>query len=175
MEVDRLERTEYEYSSKQQTVDDPEFEVLTPRRIRDLESEMRANCPPGRPRVESISSSPKPPLQLIETLRLSNREFQKYPGPIIKSQGIHKYVVVVEKTHAKEKVGLVVVENSKEELLVITQVVDGLIRKWNFNNPDREVRPGDSVVEVNSEINNRKKLQKIQDDSALMFVLMRPG
>lgn len=70
-----------------------------------------------------------------------------------------EYTITLDKTSG-ERLGINV-DNLDGMTLLIESVNAGLVQNWNRQNPDKEVRPGDRVVEVNG---IRDKLVELVDE-----------
>jgi len=136
-------------------------EVLTPRGLKKLQAEMSMDCQCCATETNMIN-----PVQWT-SLHVS-------PDVYDTGNYDHNYVIMVEKSHANEEVGLVLVEDPTTQLLVIIDVTDGLIKSWSQVN-NRKIRVGDGILEVNSETSNKNKLQRLHKDMSLRLVLVVPA
>lgn len=70
------------------------------------------------------------------------------------------------------KIGLDIVQ--KDQNLKINLVRDGLVMKWNSDQPGQAIKPGDLIVEVNGVRDDFEKiLQTVSKDTSLDMLVRR--
>mmetsp|Transcript_128489 Transcript_128489/g.256676 ORF Transcript_128489/g.256676 Transcript_128489/m.256676 type:complete len:157 (-) Transcript_128489:86-556(-) len=107
---------------------------------------------------------------------------QSAPGPDINEENFHpaddsEFRIVLHRDGEKDRIGLNVshvAEGALTIALVVKEVKDGMVQKWNQDHPDVQVQAGHFIVACNGiRGNSAKMLQKIGSDKDLDLIIKR--
>lgn len=94
------------------------------------------------------------------------------PGTPVAQEETNEILVTIVRNSKPNKIGLDVIGDGT--VLRITRVKEGAVERWNFNNPDKLIHPGDYIVEVNGLRGNAKEmLKRLGNTSLLNMVIER--
>merc|ERR1719362_2038967 len=94
------------------------------------------------------------------------------PGTPATQEETDDFLVTLVRNSKPNKIGLDVIGDGTA--LRITRVKEGAVERWNFNNPDKLVHPGDYIVEVNGLRGNAKEmLKRLGNTSVLTMAIKR--
>jgi len=79
------------------------------------------------------------------------------PSEVTESLATETFMVKLDMSDPSEKMGIVV-DFSNDYSMIVKSINPGLIQRWNLQNPDREVREKDHIVEVNGTRGNAEQL-----------------
>mmetsp|Transcript_67523 Transcript_67523/g.106965 ORF Transcript_67523/g.106965 Transcript_67523/m.106965 type:complete len:163 (-) Transcript_67523:117-605(-) len=102
---------------------------------------------------QAVARSAPEPAPVVKATDNSERSAPQRPKPG------SEYTIQIDRTSG-ERLGIDV-DNLDGMTLLIESVNDGLVKKWNDAHPDKEVKPGDRLVEVNG---IRDKLVELVDE-----------
>jgi len=86
----------------------------------------------------------------------------------------NKFRVYIEKGGQKGKLGLDIFQN--ENCLQVNKIKSGFVKTWNEQNPEKEVRVGDLILEVNGIAGDFDQvLQAILKDAVLDMLICHTG
>mmetsp|Transcript_170265 Transcript_170265/g.546088 ORF Transcript_170265/g.546088 Transcript_170265/m.546088 type:complete len:164 (+) Transcript_170265:56-547(+) len=128
--------------------------------------------PPEPPKEEAppVKEAPEPPARE----ELPKEEVPPKEGP--KTVPPSEFLVTVKKIEGNMKIGLDTVARSSPTIgcaLRVQKVKDGLVNKWNANNPDKQVREGDHICEVNGEKTDTEKMYGVIAESWELTLLIK--
>lgn len=123
-----------------------------------MESSFKKEAIPGSDTLPAIvePNEPKAVAQLTSITKAADTTPQSKTGR--PASGV-EYVIDLDKSGG-ERLGIDV-DNLDGVTLLIESVNEGLVKNWNQKNADKEVRPGDRLVEVNG---IRDDLVKLVDE-----------